>query len=426
MPFFEMRPTDRGMCCSFNVNKAENVLKQSKYTEAIKRSQSYDLKNGFDDGLKPSWYVNKNEPIPKAGVENGLTLVFDEHSDRLSKASIFDNFRGVPVFIGGKNDDPLLGLSAIKARPGHENSVVVKALRVQALEEIKSHPPKRRNCYFPDEGQLEMHKEYSQKACIFECEIEFAAKCLSTCNDIDAVCDCSNVKMVNSIEFNHQNSCVPWYLPIKNSNFGGFCDPWATMKFRKILKEQIPENQCKHCLPDCSETTYDAWVGYAELHACESATIGSFLCGLVNKQMNPAPWLTDVQNEYLSENESIPWYLDTYSSKSIFSDLRSRNNEHSNSYEEIFVTKQKKNPTYNAFEKDIGVVNVFFDKSTISKYEKANRLSTFEFLVQIASTLGFYMGISILSLVEIIYWFGFRLFEGMFRNTSKKIDCKDT
>ena len=142
--------------------------------------------------------------------------------------------------------------------------------------------------------------------------------------------------------------------------------------------------------------------------------------------MNPAPWLTDVQNEYLSENESIPWYLDTYSSKSIFSDLRSRNNEHRRSNGEIFVAKQKKNPTYNAFERDIGVVNVFFDKNTISKYEKTNRLSIFEFLVQIGSTLGFYMGISVLSMVEIIYWFGFRLFEAMLRKNCKKINCKET
>ena len=82
--------------------------------------------------------------------------------------------------------------------------------------------------------------------------------------------------------------------------------------------------------------------------------------------------------------------------------------------DELFVAKQKTNPTYNAFEKDIGVVHIFFDKKTVSKYEKGNRLSTFEFLVQIASTLGFYMGISVLSLVEIIYWFGFRLFERRF------------
>ena len=29
---FQKRPTDRGMCCSFNMEKADTILKNSKYT----------------------------------------------------------------------------------------------------------------------------------------------------------------------------------------------------------------------------------------------------------------------------------------------------------------------------------------------------------------------------------------------------------
>ena len=411
---FQMRPTDRGMCCSFNMESAERILKQSKYMEAIATRQSYDVRNGFDTGQKPSWFVNKNEPLSKAGMENGLTLVFDEHSDRLTKASVFDDFRGVPVLIGGKYDFPMLGLSGIRVRPGYENSIVVKAFHVEALDEIRRHSPTKRNCYFKDEGNLKMHQKYSQESCMFECEIEFAAKCLSTCYDIDDTCDCSDENLVNALNLKGSNSCVPWYFPMENDKFDGFCDPWATKKFKEILKEQIPQNQCEHCLEDCSKTVYDPWVGYAELQSCDITTLGGFLCGLVDKEINPVPWLSDVQNEYTSVNETIPWYLDDKSSKSRFPDKRSRYQGNSIENDELFVAKQKTNPTYNAFEKDIGVVHIFFDKKTVSKYEKGNRLSTFEFLVQIASTLGFYMGISVLSLVEIIYWFGFRLFERRF------------
>ena len=42
---FEMVPTDRGMCCSFNMEKAENIFQKSKYTELINEAQRDALDN---------------------------------------------------------------------------------------------------------------------------------------------------------------------------------------------------------------------------------------------------------------------------------------------------------------------------------------------------------------------------------------------
>ena len=42
---FEMQPTDRGMCCSFNMEKAERIFQKSKYTEVISKYQ----KEAFDN-----------------------------------------------------------------------------------------------------------------------------------------------------------------------------------------------------------------------------------------------------------------------------------------------------------------------------------------------------------------------------------------
>ena len=36
---FQKRPTDRGMCCTFNMNKANKVLRKSKYEEAVSLQQ---------------------------------------------------------------------------------------------------------------------------------------------------------------------------------------------------------------------------------------------------------------------------------------------------------------------------------------------------------------------------------------------------
>ena len=84
---FQKRPTDAGMCCSFNTEKAEHILKESLYTDAVATRQRFDSKNGFETSRKPNWYMKNNEPATRPGIKNGLTLVFDSHSDRISSGS---------------------------------------------------------------------------------------------------------------------------------------------------------------------------------------------------------------------------------------------------------------------------------------------------------------------------------------------------
>ena len=412
---FQKRPTDRGMCCSFNIEKADAILKRSKYTDAIVARQKHDAEHGFDTSKKPHWFLKNNEPIPNVGVNNGLTIVFDAHSYRLSKSSVTDNFRGVPVLVEDRDKFPLVQRSGIQAIPGFKTSVTVNAFDVQAKEEIRRYGPKKRNCYFPDEYDLQLHKNYSQPSCIFECKIEFAAKCISTCKRHEQHCDCSDVEYINKVDLKSVHSCVPWFYPRNDDQIKEFCDPWTTKKFTKILDKKIPPKQCDHCLDDCASTVYDSVASYAPLQACDSTTIGNSLCSLFNEAVNPSPWITDAQNEFLRANQTIPSYLATISSDESdksekFSSERSRLRGENVDKDELFAAKVKMNPNYNAFEKDIGVVNVFFAKEHVPKYMKANRWSIFDFMSQIGGSLGLFMGISFISVAEIFYWFIFRLF----------------
>ena len=63
--------------------------------------------------------------------------------------------------------------------------------------------------------------------------------------------------------------------------------------------------------------------------------------------MNPTPWMSDVQNEYLTANQSIPWFLDTNNEdKKIghrFSDKRARYNGKNNLESVLFANKVKMN-----------------------------------------------------------------------------------
>jgi hypothetical protein len=64
---FQKRPTDQGICCSFNMEKAENVLRSSKYTKAISMRQNDEIELGFEKAETPQWYLENEEPTPEAG-----------------------------------------------------------------------------------------------------------------------------------------------------------------------------------------------------------------------------------------------------------------------------------------------------------------------------------------------------------------------
>jgi len=413
---FQKRPTDRGMCCTFNMKKAENILKGSKYKDAIALGQSKDSQRGFrgneDVRNNTRWFIN-NEPNTEPGIGKGLTLVVDAHSNRISSASVFDNFHGFPIIVEDNTKFPMTGFSGKRVRPGYENNIEVTAISLKADDEIRKYDPKDRKCYFPDEFQLKMHKNYSRSSCIFECEIEFAAKCLTTCQEFDQICNCQNYEVINVVDLNAVNTCVPWYYPSDDKEMGKFCNPWSTEKFKRILEKEIPRGLCKGCLPDCSSVQYETTMTSAELQTCDVTATGStgLLCNIMNSAINPAPWITVAQNEYRMSNQTIPWYLATISSKkrtnsTKFSDKRARNEKDGT---ELFSFDNEKNPEYDAFKQDIAIVNVFFGKKEMPQFETTNRMSTVDFMYQIGGSLGFLMGISIVSLVEIAYWLFFRV-----------------
>ena len=140
------------------------------------------------------------------------------------------------------------------------------------------------------------------------------------------------------------------------------------------------------------------------------------LCALVDGVMNPAPWMNTAKNEFINANQTVPWYLDTDSNQfeegmKQFGNKRSHVAGQQSPSSSMFPSQMKENPFYDAFEKDIGILRIFFSEKKILKYVTKNRMSNFDFLSQIGGSLGLAMGISIISVIEIVYWFAFRLFK---------------
>ena len=412
---FRKQPTEQGMCCSFNMKKAEEMLRYSRYKESVAFRQSEETQMSFEPDEQPEWYTNQGEPRPEAGVKKGLTVVFDGHSDKLSMGSVSNDILGFKVVVDDSEMFPLVSRTNLVARPGHQNNINLNAMHLEAKDEIRKYAPDRRQCYFPDEFKLQMHTFYSQPNCIFECETQFASKCLATCNEVGQDCDCSAKSNFMDISINSSDICIPWFYPASDEKVQKFCNPWNIRKFQEIMDNQIPREQCGYCLPDCNTTKYQTDIVYSNLRKCDVNNIGgtSILCDLVNDPLNPAPWSNTAITEYQESNATVPWFLKTFqadrtTNASKFSNFRYLGKGlESNA---LFGSDIKANPTYDAFERDIGIINVFFKDKMILKYTKKNKMSIFEFISQLGGSVGLAMGMSLISVVELIYWMTFRLF----------------
>ena len=88
---FKMHPTDRGMCCSFNMEAAEKNYKKSQYARSLRELQTQDKKLSFQSKQEQE---ELNDIKPAAGINEGLTVILDAHRDLVSPGTVFDDFRG--------------------------------------------------------------------------------------------------------------------------------------------------------------------------------------------------------------------------------------------------------------------------------------------------------------------------------------------
>ena len=206
---FQKVPTDAGMCCALNI---KNALRESVYTNLVEDMQTRD-----NAGQKMK--VLKAKP----GKRNGIKLTLDLHSNFQASGSVYDDFEAYKMFVGDATEFPNMKDYGLLIEPGHEHFISISNTILRADPEIRTIPAKKRNCYFPEEGNLELYKFYTYSNCMFECSMKNAESVLG---------------------------CLPWYLP-SNQN-STLCDPWSARNFSTMMGD-VDDNQCDHCLPDCQQ-----------------------------------------------------------------------------------------------------------------------------------------------------------------------------
>ena len=218
------------------------------------------------------------------------------------------------------------------------------------------------------------------------------------------------------------------------------CGPWQTSQFQKIMGRSFSANQTQSgCHPDCQSVKYSYtlsqvciilctlkctlysvkytpyFVKYtlysvkytlcilfqAQFRRCDQRNLNySPLCSLSPK-FSPVLWQQPVKEIY-DQMETPPDYIQSMEDVQRYfypSDV-ARNREIVESY-----TYSQHKQTYNAFEKDIAVLHVYFGQPTATEFIRVVSLSWVGFLAQAGGLIGACLGFSFISLVEVVYWF---------------------
>jgi hypothetical protein len=368
-------PTDRGMCCAFNMKAAMDIYQEGPYPHIVNKLQLDDNDLSFIDSNYPKWYVDNSEPTTLPGRNKGLFLMLDAHMDQFATASVdtdYDVFMGI---INPSGSFPLMSLEGFEIKPGHLNVINLAGSRIDAEEDMKTMAVDDRKCMFNDESSdLKIHKNYTFANCIFECSLLYARNQMSTAGE-------------------DSEACIPWFFPTPANLSLYVCDPWESVKFFEFLN-LVPDNECGYCLPDCSTTAYEPYTTAIPFRRCDSGNLGvSRLCNLNNKALpQPTKFGAQVITEYDSRHMN----------PSFISGFEPSTRQYYRTLAEGDVFTQNPN-TYDAYEKDIALVQIFFRKSTMFQMGRQPRMTWIDYFSTVGGLLGLVLGMGIVSFIELIW-----------------------
>ena len=156
----------------------------------------------------------------------------------------------------------------------------------------------------------------------------------------------------------------------------------------------MPVNACVYCLPDCNRVIYQPGFSTQKFRECDEKNFGmSKLCNLQSVQLRPQIWGKQVLDQLGTSKENINKLQELIKSSKreilpiYFSDYTFTN-----------LTR-----SYDAYEKDIAVLNVFFASPTVMEYTTKPSKTWFDFISAVGGNGGLFIGFSIVTVLELLW-----------------------
>ena len=165
------------MCCSFNMQRAEDIINGNTYTKIIQNLQEHDKNISLNSAQLSSDYIKNGEPKAHPGKARGLTVVLDGHSDIISVGSVQKDTYGFLGLLQPSGSFPTTTLGAFDIKPGHLNNVAITGTLVKSAPDLYNLNKFDRNCLFSNENSImRLYKNYTQSNCFFECFLNLTKK----------------------------------------------------------------------------------------------------------------------------------------------------------------------------------------------------------------------------------------------------------
>ena len=239
----------------------------------------------------------------------------------------------------------------IHLRPGNHISIKVLPRLIKTSTDFDWLDIDMRKCKLPYETEgFQFLTEYTRRGCEFECA---AKKAIQFCK------------------------CMPWYIP-NNSTSIPICDMFGGYCFNTIMSDETFYKQCPfHCLEECREIALTTWPVIVPLELEDVCKKGGFF---------------DQQFESSFEKFFAFESYTTLVDEGLLPELATRLSNGSLCKE--YVTKY------------VVLISVESPTSSIVKSKRESYTVTFnDQMGTIGGTLGLFTGMSILSIIEVIFLF---------------------
>ena len=374
------------------------------YRERIKRSTSDNTASTNSTSKKKK----KDTPLRRsnsASTHLGLTIVLK--SDFSSYAYDYsatehpyshNDFIGFRVLVHSPYDFPEVSGKGFAVGSGNVAYIGIDASYTQSTQAVDKMSLSRRECIRHDDPvedmeeemnvKMEIFQNYSRPSCLMECRARH----------LDTHCGC--------LPYYYPNFGIAWKKEISCDLEGLICVAERKSELNALAVDDLEpeeitatEDQIKdfargstcNCPNNCEETTYRTELSQISL-----------------RDNSPIMEKVLSSDEYYgSEKKKVDkayeeWQKNTTSraKQKIYERLR-------DDYERQL----------NHFRDDAAVVHVYFQELGIIKYERDELYGIIDVIAAFGGIIGLCMGFSLLSLVELIYWFTLRMY-----NDKQKLD----
>ncbi|XP_055320679.1 pickpocket protein 28 [Sitodiplosis mosellana] len=242
--------TDDGLCCVFNSQKKNYLMRESiRKNGFVFDGSEYDVLPNYDyvDDT-PIWTAEKGyeleemKELPRPGIGSGneLGLSLSLNADIDDYYCTATRSYGFKILLSSPNDLTKVSDYGFAIPTNYETRIAVKPKQFTASPAIRNIAQNIRQCVFESESNLTLYKYYSDRSCEGECESKLLYK---------------------------HCGCIMYYQPVHQPNISicGTADMKCMEKVDSNIRRQSAGYKCTHCLPGCFALNYDSTYSTARI-----------------------------------------------------------------------------------------------------------------------------------------------------------------